>query len=103
MQGANRAAHRAVPGHQLDEAAAPMDADEAHVLLHAGAPAVACARQALAASPASTEHGPRSAARCLAAARQCGVAGKQAAERVSNTVWTNGLLSKPTQLLHALC
>jgi len=36
MQGANRAAHRAVPGHQLDEAAAPMDADEAHVLLHAG-------------------------------------------------------------------
>lgn len=27
-------AHRAVPGHQLDELAAPVDADEAHVLLH---------------------------------------------------------------------
>ena len=40
--------HRAVPGHELDELAAPVDADQAHILLHARqvqhAPPRACAQ-----------------------------------------------------------
>lgn len=40
--------HRAVPGHELDELSAPVDANQAHILLYARqvqhAPSRACAQ-----------------------------------------------------------